>query len=293
MSKSSTLVDSETVAMTPGYARSLLNKNYAHNRPIRDRIVKTWKKLIEADQFTVGSQIRLAEDGNKTVLIDGQHRLMAISESGKTQTVNLITVQVDDIGREYAITDSNNLRRSASDSLGAIIPGTSLSPTAVNKMIAGIKLIQNGLAPDRRKESWIFNRVQMAEAARPWIPVMKKYVSYTERPDPKQMWTVLMRAPTVAFGLITIAQQPDRAMAFWDGISHDEGLYSDDPRRMVRRHLLEGATHTDKEQRANIGLLATAWNRFFMDIRGKRLRAMQDYKQLAGLDAFKYIKLPF
>lgn len=292
MYNSSTLVKNETVEMSPGYARSLLNNNYVNNRPIRERTVKIWKKLIKEDQFTVGSQIRLAEDGNETVLIDGQHRLMAISESGKTQTVNLITIKVDDIGREYAITDSNNLRRSASDSLGAIIPGTSLSATAVNKMIAGIKLVQNGLSPNRNKESWIFNRVEMAEIARPWIPTMKKYMAFTEHPNPRAMYNVLMRAATVSFGLITVAQQPDKAMEFWDGVSHDEGLYSSDPRRMVRRHLLDGYANTDKEQRTNIGFLGTAWNRFFLDITGKKLRAMSDWKQLAGLDVYKYERFP-
>ena len=278
----SNIIHSETVDVTPVLARQLLNSNYVNNRPIRKLFVKIWTKLINDGQFTIGSQIRMAQNGTDQVLIDGQHRLMAIVETGKTQTCNLLTVEVDDISREYAITDSNNLRRSPSDS--------GLNPTSINKMIAGIKLIRNGLNPNKRRENWSYNRPQMAEYAKPWIPVMRSYlntISHTTQDG--KMPHILLRASSIAFGLITVRQQPTKAMLFWDGVSHDEGMFNDDPRRVLRRYLLDSNSFSNKETQHAIGTMASAWNAFYLDEKVHRLRATKDLTHIDGIDIYEYL----
>ena len=271
-------------------ARQLLNSNYVNNRPIRKLFVNIWTKLINDGQFTLGSQIRMAQNGTDQVLIDGQHRLMAIVETGKTQTCNLLTVEVDDISREYAITDSNNLRRSPSDSLNAIVPDSGLNPTSINKMIAGIKLIRNGLNPNKRRENWSYNRPQMAEFAKPWIPIMRSYLStVSHTTQDGKMPHILLRASSIAFGLITVRQQPTKATVFWDGISHDEGMFNDDPRRVLRRYLVDSTSFSNKETQHAIGTMASAWNAFYLNEKVHRLRSTKDLTHINGIDVYEYL----
>lgn len=70
----------ETMEITPDFAQELLDRRHAHQRPIRPRAVKAYASDMRLGRWRVtGDAIKL--DHNLQV-IDGQHRLQAIVESG-------------------------------------------------------------------------------------------------------------------------------------------------------------------------------------------------------------------
>ena len=78
----------EIVEMTPERAERLLDMN-TRNRSVKINRERNYAGQMKNGQWLVdGNPIRVDRDG---VLLDGQHRLYAIVESGTTQTVVLIT----------------------------------------------------------------------------------------------------------------------------------------------------------------------------------------------------------
>lgn len=71
----------QLVDVTPELAREWLGFN-THNRRLRDRVVKAYAAdMANGDWAWNGESIKFAADGT---LLDGQHRLAAIAESGAT-----------------------------------------------------------------------------------------------------------------------------------------------------------------------------------------------------------------
>lgn len=72
-------VNTETIG--PAEAKALLEKN-PMNRHLRDVLVRQFRRDIEAGRWVLnGETIKISESGN---LIDGQHRLKAVLDSGKS-----------------------------------------------------------------------------------------------------------------------------------------------------------------------------------------------------------------
>lgn len=75
------------VTITPGDAEQMLESNEA-NRNIRARVVASYSRDMEADRWLVtGETIKIGRHGE---LLDGQHRLMAIIQSGKAQRLLVV-----------------------------------------------------------------------------------------------------------------------------------------------------------------------------------------------------------
>ncbi len=99
---------SETVLMTPAFADSLL-KNNTINRKIRPTWVEDLTAIINRGEWLTTHQgIAISTKNN---VLDGQHRLIAISKSGKPVEVMLFT----DCQEETFIAIDRGVLRSVSD----------------------------------------------------------------------------------------------------------------------------------------------------------------------------------
>lgn len=73
-------MNSSTITITPELAREYLAKNIDKNRPIRKAVVHAYAEQMKRGEWKITPQgISFDQKGR---LIDGQHRLMAIIESG-------------------------------------------------------------------------------------------------------------------------------------------------------------------------------------------------------------------
>lgn len=112
----------EIEEITPDIARELLKKNY-DNRQIRHRAVEDFVKAIKRSDWKLTHQgIAIARSGR---LIDGQHRLLAIIESGVAVRMNVSrdveddTFDSIDIGKTRGTADRIHLLDDAGENVTA------------------------------------------------------------------------------------------------------------------------------------------------------------------------------
>lgn len=103
-------VDAQLVTVTPEIAEGWLARN-THNRRIRPKVVAQYARDMAAGNWQVtGEAIKFAHDGR---LLDGQHRLHAVVDSGRAVTMLVIT-GIDNAAQDVMDTGS---RRLAADML--------------------------------------------------------------------------------------------------------------------------------------------------------------------------------
>ncbi len=101
-------ITAEIVKVTPSIAEKMLGKN-VRNRHISARIVEKYRRAMAAGEWTVtGEAIKFAANGD---LLDGQHRLSAVVESGSTIPMMVVkglpssSQDVMDTGRARTVAD--------------------------------------------------------------------------------------------------------------------------------------------------------------------------------------------
>lgn len=104
-----TKVKTEIVEMTPAKAMELIMGN-ENNRTMSTGVVKRYANIMKRDAWELnGESIKVADDGT---LIDGQHRLQAVLETGKTVPMILVsglnkdTFKTIDVGRKRTGADA-------------------------------------------------------------------------------------------------------------------------------------------------------------------------------------------
>ncbi|MEV6737926.1 hypothetical protein AB0N14_13725 [Streptomyces sp. NPDC051104] len=116
------------VDVTPDLAEKWLSQN-THNRNLRDRAVAAYARDMQAGNWTEnGESIKFAKDGT---LLDGQHRLWAITEAGVSVRMLVVTgldhtdQETMDAGRKRSLSDALHLRGETNSSiLGSILRRT-------------------------------------------------------------------------------------------------------------------------------------------------------------------------
>lgn len=246
----------EKVSITPAMAEKMLEKN-THNRSLDDARVRGYAGTMrQGEWLPYASMISIAPDGS---IIDGQHRLWAIVESGLAQEFVLAieaaveTQDVIDTGRKRTVADQLHLggERDAA-ALAAII-----------KVAARWDLGARGAA--------IFSTNEMAgkgkgwpdtRAARhyleehPYIRDVREYV----RPAARKL-----RAGAGALGLVGVQAHrlaPDEAQQFFTSLESGAGLQQTSAIHVLRERLIAAAA--DRRAKRPPELIAAevtkAWN---------------------------------
>lgn len=128
MTKQATAITTKIETITPAMAKKYLEKNTS-NRPVRDGNVDKWAHAIQTGQWVInGETIKFSDDD---VLLDGQHRLMAIIKTGmavETIVVRGLPPQV------YETIDTGSVRR-PSDTLARNGENNSMTLSTVARYI--------------------------------------------------------------------------------------------------------------------------------------------------------------
>lgn len=77
----------ETLSITPQLAKEMLNANEVNRKVSRDRVERYKRAMCKGAWAFIGDPIRQSTEGR---ILDGQHRLTAIEESGVTVTLVVI-----------------------------------------------------------------------------------------------------------------------------------------------------------------------------------------------------------
>lgn len=237
--------------VTPAIAEKWLAKN-THNRDINKRVVAGLSRDMEdGNWLDNGATITFAEDGT---LLDGQHRLTAVVESGVSITV--IVVRGASMGSQHTM--DTGAKRTLANALKL------RGEKSYTHMAAAIV---SNIAWDRGEKSFrpgANRKATNSEAMdyldrNPWI-----------RDQIVEVNRVTSRLRGVPTGVVSVLYRvfseidPFDADAFFDKLSCDEDHHRGEPIYAARKVLMEDAARTNghRDNKWKAAILIKAWNKF-------------------------------
>ncbi len=267
-------------AIGPAEAARMLEKN-GNNRPISDSIVKQYAQDMRDGLWReTGNPINVDTDGN---LLNGQHRLWAIIESGVTLKFHVIAETEQDA---FATFDTGRTRDLSQ--LVGIAYSEHNDKVAVSGAARLIKMWEE--APPSRG----FNTNII-----PTRPTMVRYAGKLLQ-EPAFVWATQIAHQInplrvgrtwYAAALYIIARKQSADMSngvretlqkFHDGVARGIGLTEGDPRLALRNYVtLRGSAGSSTDQRIYMALTVRAWNSWLQgrDIKYLAWRADSEFPE--------------
>lgn len=240
--KKSSGVTSREVEVTPAIAEDWLGRN-SHNRSLRNRRVAELAGAMRRGEWMVGQPIMWDNNG---VLLDGQHRLWAVVESGCTVPMLVVEGLSPDTQLTIDLTARRNLndtlrlmKHSDATQLGAVIGFKwrwdnhyRRQPTMKPSVIEGLQVLTDH--PD------LVDALKMAK------PVFKR----------------LRTSAAVSGGLAYEFSNvdPDAATEFFDTLATGIGLKANSPLTALRKHFEQHLSSRGEGQVMQTALMIKAWN---------------------------------
>lgn len=216
--------------------------NYPRQRPIKMHHVKGIVDKMLTGAWVSGHSINFAKLGDRLFLVNGQHRLKAITLCGKRQEFNVCITPVrsmDEVHKLYCTFDTGTRARSASEILNAagVSERTGLSKTIVKALCGSAVFIEMGMDQVNYQQCpKVRNHDYRIECAYKWADTAKNYEQAINAAEPFMRQKLLTQG-VMAVGLVTFRHQPEFAVAFWRGLADDNGLRVGDPRHTLSRDL--------------------------------------------------------
>jgi hypothetical protein len=255
--------------ITPETAAEMLQLN-KNNRPASTTAVKFLAREIKEGRWQVnGDTITFAEDR----LVDGQHRLMAVIESG----IPISTFVVRGVPSESFLTKDSGRKRSAADALA--INGVTWS-----------KYVAAAL-----KQVWIYSKTGKLDqtSLSPSTSILVEF--YEQNPEiirSVQLITTknkfVPNSLMMALHYLFSQKDQDAADQFMNDLIGGANLDSFDPVFLLRNRLLENFSSTFKLPFYSLGaLIIKAWN---VRREGKTIKRLAFKSTGEGAEAYPVIK---
>lgn len=276
---------SYTMDVSPSQAQHWLEKcNYPYNRPISRSQVNILKLAISKGHFNEGSAIHFGVLGGKDYLLDGQHRLTAIVETGVSQPMTIIYGQVetfDQMAHIYARFD-RHMKRTAGDTYAAFNLGgiTQLQRRQMTKADSAIRLIMSGFSFSAKDKGKFYTDFEVMDKIKYYQGHIRNYYELIAGCREK-LRDAMLRRSTMAIALVTLDEATryipsSRVYEFWQRVADGDKLERDDPRASLRDKLLvtriSGGDNRGQTQQLSLidacKIVAIAWNSY---IDGKHL----------------------
>ncbi len=273
-----------TVEITPSIANELLAKNTS-NRKLTDRIVNFYaKQMLDGSwKSNTGEAIKIAKSGR---LLDGQHRLAAISKSGISINLTLAYDLEEDI---FSVLDSGK-KRTAGDilTISGIKDSNAKAAGITNwfTLSKGNSLRENGNGSDKVSHG-ITNQMILDE--------------YNRRPDFWNMistetnknYSAFKKILTTSFLMGWTAKlyeiDPIKSLEFMNKLCSGVELSEYDPRFLLRNIFLSAKSSATRKLDARFrnALFIKAWNNFITNSKKKTLSfnpKTETYPVLYGIE---------
>jgi len=145
--------------VSPALAASILqNHNFANQRPVRSRQVKSLATAILADKFRPVSPVTFAlNEKLKVVNVNGQHTLHAIINADKTTRL-LINFTPEDARDVYTVID-NHQKRTVFDAVNAIGNWDGLSNKDLSALGSACKILANFNVRTLENDPYVLSKV--------------------------------------------------------------------------------------------------------------------------------------
>lgn len=252
----------EKVFVTPGLANQMLEKNIK-NRSLSGRIVKKYTDQMKNGEWQeeTGETVKVAKDGT---LLDGQHRLQAIINSGKS--FNFLIVY-DLPNKSFEVIDTGK-PRFAGDALKVVGVSAYYSMSA---LIRGYLLLKDGKTLGKQADSSVtVTRIVEGYQERPdfWLAAYKKSMF---------LYLIFKKVLTASFigsWYVYLSEffQPETELFFQKLCSGIGIMDEQDPINILRNVLIENKLSEKKLTiMAKNAYLTITWNSFLLDKRYKSI----------------------
>lgn len=273
----------------------LVSYKYEHQRKPSKPWVKYLAEEMRAGTFDQSTTVRVSRVNGTGYLIDGQHRLMAVIESGLPQRFVIVENKESDpdrIADMYTRIDQNR-KRTTDERFRTLdlADRWGITPTQVNQLGAAVRLIHVG---------WSSTVTSVPLHQDDHLKLMDDYASaYADfllvamtsgGIKTRGILVALRRAATVSVGIITFRYSRDKygdlVDKFWDGAINDDGVANSDPRKFANRHMNEtgmigGTLVSNRSQimtpRASSRILAACFNDYVQGKYRKQMPKIVDY----------------
>lgn len=253
---------------TTELAALILEKyNYKHQRPLTRMNWELYAQAMRECAFEDYTTLQFAVLNGVPILVDGQHRLKAMSVAGLAMqfTVKLLAVQDQAaIERVYSTIDSGR-KRSPRDKMGALHEQLGLKSAQCNSLNTAARAILVGLKSITSKESVALNLIVRDEEAvkaemRMLAPAMHALLACFAK-APKANVSLFMRGHVLAVALITMRDQPEKAVQFWTAAAEDDGLRNGRPEKALINWMRKNPVGKSSRQQHEAAIVC--WNKFF------------------------------
>lgn len=233
--------------ITPAIAKDMIASTAIRQRTINRGNVEAIKRAIRAGQWTVnGEAIKLDVYGN---LLDGQHRLTAVVETG----ITIETFVVRNVGTEtFTTIDTGRMRRSY-DVLGMIGEADPMALSAAIR-IAEPMLVDNKLPMSRKTVMSADDQIAFLEL----FPGIRQYASMAMLAKSKGLARSLIWGTLFFIGERTgdhVAVQE-----FGRRVLLGHNLDAKSPEYALREYLLSRKAGTDRDRNGMVVTIIRGWN---------------------------------
>ncbi|MEO5334306.1 MAG: hypothetical protein H7839_20010 [Magnetococcus sp. YQC-5] len=254
--------------VTPEKAVELLKCNtFGRQRNINKRRLARYASEMRAGRFIAGTQIHIMQLGTEQILVNGQHTLSAIVESGVSIMLTIAysaADSMDDVARTYIHHDPTGGARGQDDMMKALdIPALmEMSSAQSSKMYSAVRFIKSGFS--RRDVS--DSKEDVFSEVMEWMLEGTAFFDATKGGS-----ATIYNAPIMAVALVTFRYQEKLAHEFWKQVAQDDGLRKNDPRKRLHELIEECKLRPNvflKNERAITPAYlaraaATTWSAFF------------------------------
>lgn len=231
--------------------------NYDRNRRPKPKVIANFRHIIDDFNFAAGSMLRIAQnDDGEWVLIDGQHRLTAIAESGAKLWL-LVAVDERPARIAYASIDNVGTLRSRSDAISSLLGWSTKHWTSI---CGAAEIISDNFSTTSLESGVSKGSASAAKKLEIVCGTMEKYKeAIIAISSKKYAKASVIRATACAAHIVCAHYVPDVFWPYFNEAVNDDMLAKNSPEKKLTETFLMGAVY--KEDRFQLFYYTVAcWN---------------------------------
>lgn len=265
------MITYEEVQLTPQMAEDLLAKTPEHQRRVTKLHVTRLARAMTAGEYMLNPQPLIIDTAG--ALMDGQHRCVAVIESGVTIPVMIARGADPTV---FSLVDTGKTRQASQfvDGPHAAVIAAAARAVLAFRLRPALNITQARALITNKEVLDEVSRDEEYQQVAPQIAAIRRAARITPVP--------LMAVHVLASRNV----DPDRASLWLSGLETGEELVKGDPRLALRNRWIQDTGHPIRGAAQQWVITVKAWNAWVAgsEVRQLRWRAVEGVPPIAGAD---------